>query len=73
MTIVVPWFQWIIDDIIKRNNCKEIFAYLDNITICGKTKEEHDANLKNFFEATAKDNLTLIRTNVFIRPIVFRY
>ena len=58
MTIVVPWFQRIIDDIIKRNNCKEIFAYLDNITICGKTKEEHDANLKNFFEATAKDNLT---------------
>ena len=45
LTNVVPWFQRIIDDIIERNNCKETFSCLDNITICGKTKKEQDANL----------------------------
>ena len=45
-------------DIIERNNCKGAFAYLDNITICGKTKEELDANLQQFLKAAAKHNLT---------------
>ena len=58
LTNAVPWFQRIIDDIIERNNSKGTFAYLDNITICGKTKEEHDANLQQFLEAAAKRNLT---------------
>ena len=48
----------IIDDIIELNNYKGAFAYLDNITICGKTKEEHDENLQQFLEAAAKHNLT---------------
>ena len=54
----VPWFQRIIDDIIERNNCKGAFAYLDNITICGKIKEERYANLQQFLEAAAKHYLT---------------
>ena len=58
LTNTVPWFQRIIDDIIKRNNCKGTFAYLDNITICGKTKKEHNPNLQQFLEAAAKHNLT---------------
>ena len=73
LTNAVPWFQRIIDDIIERNNYKGAFAYLDNITICGKTKEEHDANLQQFLEAAAKHNLTFNKNNVLIRPIVFRY
>ena len=58
LTNAVPWFQRIIDDIIKCNNCKGAFAYLNNIPICGKTKEEHDANLQQFLEAAVKHNLT---------------
>ena len=58
LTNAVPWFQRITDDIIERNNCKGAFAYLNNITVCGKTKEEHDANLQQFLEAAAKHNLT---------------
>ena len=57
LTNAVLWFQRIIDDIIEHNNCKGTFAYLNNITICGKTKEEHDANLQHFLEAAAKHNL----------------
>ena len=45
LTNAVSCLQRIIDDIIERNNCKGTFAYLDNITICGKTKEERDVNL----------------------------
>ena len=45
LTNAVSWFQRIIDDIIERNNCKGTFGYFDNITICAKTKKEHDANL----------------------------
>ena len=46
------------DDILERNNCKRTFAYLDNITIRGKTEEERDANLHQFLKAAAKHNLT---------------
>ena len=33
--------------------------YLDNITVCGKTGEKHDKNLKNFLKAASDSNLTL--------------
>jgi len=42
----VACFQRVIDDIIAAYDCKGMFAYLDDITVCGKTKEEHDKNLK---------------------------
>ena len=58
LTNAVPWFQHIIDDIIERNNCEATTAYLDNITVCGKTKEEHDANLQRFLDSAAARNLT---------------
>ena len=44
----VPAFQRVIDDIIKENDCKGTVAYLDNITVGGKTQEEHDENLAKF-------------------------
>lgn len=34
-------------------------AYLDDITICGKTQEEHDQNLQSFMKAAEKYRLTL--------------
>ena len=33
------------------------FPYLDNITICGKDQEDHDANFKQFLEAAKCKNL----------------
>ena len=41
----VTCFQRIIDKSIADNSLSYTFAYLDNITICGKSKEEHDENL----------------------------
>ena len=54
----VPCFQRIIDRIIKENNCEGTHAYLDNITVAGKTQEKHDKNLQRFLDVVKKYNLT---------------
>ena len=53
------FFQRIIDKIIKSNKCTGTYAYLDNITIGGKTQKEHDANLAKFLKVAKDCNLTL--------------
>ena len=51
-------FQRIIDSVIADNELKQTFAYLDNITIGGFDKADHDCNLKMFLDAASKINLT---------------
>jgi len=48
---VVSCFQRVINDIIAAHGCKGAFAYLDDITVCGRTKEEHNDNLMVFLNA----------------------
>ena len=55
----VPCFQRIVNEIISKFACIGTFAYLDDITICGHTREEHDDNLKVFLKAAEECNLTL--------------
>ena len=50
----------VINHIISDYKCEETFEYLDDITVCGKTKEEPDKNLKSFVKASSYGNLTLI-------------
>ena len=47
------------DDIISDENLKDTFVYVDNVTVCGKNREEHDANLDRFLNIARKYNLTL--------------
>ena len=54
----VSGFQRVIDDIIQSYECKGTFAYLDNITVRGKTQQEHDNNLAKFLEAAHQCNMT---------------
>ena len=54
----VAAFQRVIDNIIREENLKGIFAYVDNITVCGANQTEHDCNLKRFYHAAEKHNLT---------------
>jgi len=54
----VSCFQIIIDSVIADNDLKQTFAYLDNITIGGFDKADHDRHFKKFLDATSKINLT---------------
>lgn len=55
----VAAFQRIIDQVIQAEQLQDTYAYLDDVTICGKTQEHHDRNLRRFMEATNKYNLTV--------------
>ena len=50
-------FQRIMDEFVQDYKLKKTFPYLDDITICGTTKEKHDANLHRFLEAAKSANL----------------
>ena len=52
------------DKIVVEENLSQTFPYLNNITIAGKTKEQHDQNVRQFLEASKKRNLTFNKTSV---------
>ena len=54
----VAGFQRSIDDVITKENIKDTFAFVDNVTIYGKTQKEHDENFEKFLEAAKKYNMT---------------
>ena len=53
----VPCFQRNIDSFISRHKLSGTFAYLDNLTVCGKDSDDHDKNLTKFHAAAGADNL----------------
>ena len=55
----VAIFQREMDKFIQKNSLAGTYAYLDNITISGKTQEEHDENLRKFMSAARAANLKL--------------
>ena len=58
MTNGAAAFQRTMDNFIPEENLEDIFAYLDNITICGRDDQaHHDENLEKFMEAAKKRNL----------------
>ena len=54
----VACFQRAMDKFISDNELDATYAYLDNITICGKNQAHHDENLQKFMKAAKKANLT---------------
>ena len=59
----VACFQRIIDKIIKVNNLKGLYAYLDNIVAVGINQWEYDENVSKFQKITKHHNLTFNREN----------
>ena len=45
-------------NLIAEEKLQGTFAYLDNVTVCGKDQEEHDENLKWFQEAASRCQIT---------------
>ena len=62
----VSAFQRVMDQIIDCEGLKATFCYLDNITIGGNTKEEHDENLQAFTTVSKKYNLTFNETKSIV-------
>ena len=54
----VATFQRIMNDFITSEGLLDTFAYLDNVTICGKNQAHHDYNLERFLKAAKSRNLT---------------
>ena len=54
----VAVFQRTIDNILKMEKVPASFAYLDNVTICGETKEELETNVVLFRKAAERYGLT---------------
>ena len=55
----VSAFQRTIDKVIEVEKLQDTFAFVDNVTVCGRTKEEFDQNLAAFHKVREKYNLTL--------------
>lgn len=52
-------FQQVLDELIAAENLKDTFAYIDDITICGHSRYEHDQNLERFRRVAEKYGLTV--------------
>lgn len=62
----VACFKRTMDFFIKEKQLPATFAYLDNITICRMTQEEHNFNLNRFLkDAKEKKYVTMNRNVLF--------
>ena len=53
----VACFQRALDEFISNNKLHGTYAYLDNLTVCGRDQDEHDTSLLRFLDAAKKHNL----------------
>ncbi|KFD62546.1 hypothetical protein M514_25282 [Trichuris suis] len=58
----VACFQCVIDDFIRCEKLEGTFAYLDDVTLCGLSKEDHGRNLEKFLKAARKWNFVFNET-----------
>ena len=54
----VAAFQRVVDDILRKESVPDTEAYVDNVTVGGRNKEEHDRNVILFLQASKKYGLT---------------
>ncbi|KAK3893024.1 hypothetical protein Pcinc_003203 [Petrolisthes cinctipes] len=54
----VACFQRIMDTFIQEEQLEGTYAYLDNVTICGKSQKDHDNNLEKFLDAASRKNIS---------------
>ena len=58
----VSCFQRVMNKIISGEKLEATFAYIDNVTMGGNSKDEHDRNLTRLYVAAVKYGLTFIDT-----------
>ena len=55
----VACFQRSIDTLIQNSGLTDTYAYIDNVTVCGLNKQDHDRNVKRFLDVTKSYGITL--------------
>ena len=55
----VSTFQRIIDNLIEKYKLKKNYAYLDNVVVTGRDKDEHNQNLEALLNAASCERFTL--------------
>lgn len=61
----VSYFQRFIDSVIEKYSLRGTYAYVDNITVCGKDSFDHDVKLKALFTAAEKEGLTFNKNKTY--------
>ena len=59
VTNAVAAFQWEMTAFVRWHNLKRTHPYLDNVIIGGRSKKEHQENMKNFLRVAEIEGLTL--------------
>ena len=59
LTNEVPAFQKEMNNLVSEEGLKETFLYLDNITVAGRTQQEHDYNVRQLLDALHRRKWTL--------------
>lgn len=54
----VACFQRVVDTLLRENKVEGTFAYVDNVTVCGHSKNDHNVNLERFFEVAQRYGIT---------------
>ena len=68
----VACFQRTIDNFIIQEKLNDTFTYVDNIIICGKNQQEHDANLHRFLQAAQAYGITFNEKKSILSQSVIR-
>ena len=55
----VSVFQRMMDELIREHNLIGVYAYLDDVTICGNSVDDHEANKERFLEAARDWGLSI--------------
>ena len=69
----VACFQREMMKFVEQNSLKAVFPYLDNITICGRDQQEHDANLEKFLAVAKRKNICYNDSKKVFQPADLPY
>ena len=62
----VSTFQQVIDNPIEKYKLKKTYTYLDNVTVTGHDKDEHNQNLKALLNAASCEEFTLNKKKICV-------
>ena len=69
----VACFQRLMNNFKSEEELDDIFAFMDNITICDMSENDHDENLVKFWEPLKCWNLTFYKRQMYILKNLIKF